>query len=385
MVMKNFTFCTTKTIENEKGGLSRAAEFVSGLNCKRVLIVTDKGVVGAGHYEKLARCLSSAGIGFCDYQDVGPDPSEQMVYAAAEVGTRHDIDGVVGIGGGSSLDVAKAVSVICKTKTRLDEIFGIEKVTGTRLPLILIPTTAGTGSEVTYSSVITAADGKKKVVISNKLYADVALLDVELTRTMPTVVAATTGMDAIVHAIEAYTSVNKKNPLSDMLAIEALKLLLGNIETAVSEGEHWEARSGMLLGAMLAGQAFSNSSVSSIHGFAYPLGEMFHLSHGLSNSLMIAPIMKFNASATRDYADISRRLFKEVSADSDENATAFFIRKIDGILATLKLNKKLRDLGVKDQQVEELAKAAFSQERLNLNNPRKIKLEDALAIYQNAF
>ena len=135
-----------------------------------------------------------------------------MVYAAAEVGTRHDIDGVVGIGGGSSLDVAKAVAVICKTKTRLDEIFGIEKVTGTRLPLILIPTTAGTGSEVTYSSVITAADGKKKVVISNKLYADVALLDVELTRTMPTVVAATTGMDAIVHAIEAYTSVNKKTP-----------------------------------------------------------------------------------------------------------------------------------------------------------------------------
>jgi alcohol dehydrogenase class IV len=233
--------------------------------------------------------------------------------------------------------------------------------------------------------VITAADGKKKVVISNKLYADVALLDVELTSTMPPFVAATTGVDAIVHAIEAYTSVNKKNPISDMLAIEALRLLLGNIELAVGAGEHWEARSSMLLGAMLAGQAFSNSSVSSVHGFAYPLGEMFHLSHGLSNSLMISPIIKFNASATRAYADLCRSLFKEAAGDSDEKASVFFIQKIDGILSALQLDKKLRDLGVKDQDIEELAKGAYGQERLNSNNPRKIELEDARAIYREAF
>jgi alcohol dehydrogenase class IV len=383
--MKNFTFCTTRTIVNEKGGVSRAAEFVSGLGCKRALIVTDKGVVAAGHYDKLALGLSGGGINACCYQDVGPDPSEKMVYAAADVATFNGIDCVVGIGGGSALDVAKAVSVVAKHKTRLDEIYGIDRVTGARLPLMLIPTTAGTGSEVTYSSVITAADGKKKVVISNKLYADVALLDVELTGTMPPFVAATTGVDAIVHAIEAYTSVNKKNPISDMLAIEALRLLLGNIEQAAGAGEQWEARSNMLLGAMLAGQAFSNSSVSSVHGFAYPLGEMFHLSHGLSNSLMISPIIKVNAPATRAYADLCRSLFKEVAGDSDENATAFFIKKIDGILAALKLDKKLRDLGVKDRDVEELAKGAFSQERLNSNNPRKIGLEDALAIYREAF
>jgi alcohol dehydrogenase class IV len=385
MGMKNFTFCTTRTIVIEKGGVSRAAEFVSGLAGKKALIVTDKGVVAAGHHEKLARSLSGAGITICDYQEVGPDPSEKMVYAAADVATVNGIDCVVGIGGGSAMDVAKAVSVVAKTNTRLDEIYGIEKVTGRRLPLILIPTTAGTGSEVTYSSVITAADGKKNVVISNKLYADVALLDVELTGTMPPFVAATTGVDAIVHAIEAYTSVNKKNPISDMLAIEALRLLLGNIEQAAAAGEQWEARSNMLLGAMLAGQAFSNSSVSSVHGFAYPLGEMFHLSHGLSNSLMISPIIQFNASATRHYADISKRLFHEVSGDSDENATAFFIRKIDAILAALKLDKKLRDLGVKEQDVEELAKGAFGQERLNSNNPRKVGLEDARAIYREAF
>ncbi|MBI5579558.1 MAG: iron-containing alcohol dehydrogenase [Deltaproteobacteria bacterium] len=371
---------------NEKGGVSRIAEFASGLNCTRVLVVTDKGVVAAGHYDKLAQRLSAANIKFFSYQDVGPDPSEQMVYSATEIATRNAIDCVVGIGGGSALDVAKAASVIAKTKIRLDEIFGIEKVAGTRLPLILIPTTAGTGSEVTYSSVITAADGKKKVVISNKLYADVALLDVELTSTMPTFVAATTGIDAIVHAIEAYTSVNKKNPISDMLAIEALRLLIGNIEQAVSEGDHWESKSKMLLGAMLAGQAFSNASVSSIHGFAYPMGEMFHLSHGLSNALMLSPILKFNApAAAREYGAIGKNLFKEVSGDSDENATAFLIRKIDRILASLNLDKKLRDFGVKDQNVEDLAKAAFSQERLNLNNPRKIGLDDARAIYQSAF
>lgn len=384
--MKNFTFCTTKLIVNEKGGLSRIAEFVMGLNCKRALVVTDKGVVAAGHYGRLAERLSAAGIQFCHYQDVGPDPSEQMVYTAAEVGSRNEVECIIGIGGGSSLDVAKTVSVIGKTKGRLDEIFGIEKVTGTRLPLILIPTTAGTGSEVTYSSVITAADGKKKVVISNKLYADVALLDVELTSTMPTFVAATTGMDAIVHAVEAYTSENKKNPISDMLAIEALKLLIGNIEPAVKEAGNWEAKSSMLLGSMLAGQAFSNSSVSSIHGFAYPLGELFHLSHGLTNALMISPIMKFNApAASSQYGAIGRALFNEVSGDSYENATGYLIRRIDEIIASLDLNKRLREFGVKEADVDELAKGAFGQERLNLNNPRKIRFEDALAIYRAAF
>ncbi len=384
--MKSFTFCTTKTIVNEKGCLSRIAEFVADLSCKRVLVVTDKGVVAAGHFDRLVQRLAAAGVAFYPYQDIGPDPSEQMVYTAAAVGSRNDIDGVIGIGGGSSLDVAKAVSVICKMNCRLDEIFGIDKVTGTRLPLILIPTTAGTGSEVTYSSVITAADGKKKVVISNKLYADVALLDVELTRTMPALVAATTGMDAIVHAVEAYTSVSKKNPISDMLAIEALKLLIGNIEPAVKEADNWEAKSSMLLGSMLAGQAFSNSSVSSVHGFAYPLGELFHLSHGLTNALMISPIMKFNAAdAAGQYGAIGKALFTEVAGDSDEKATAYLIQKIDGIIAGLNLNKRLRDYGVKESDVQGLAQGAFSQERLNLNNPRKIHLEDAVALYRAVF
>jgi alcohol dehydrogenase class IV len=384
--MKSFTFCTTKAIVNEKGGLARIGEFVSALGCKRVLIVTDKGVVAVGHYDSLARRLSAAGIQFCNYPEIGPDPSEQMVYSAADIGRTNEVDCIVGIGGGSSLDVAKAVSVISKTKGRLDEIFGIERVTGTRLPLVLIPTTAGTGSEVTYSSVITAADGKKKVVISNKLYADVALLDVELTITMPTIVAATTGVDAIVHAIEAYTSVNKKNPISDMLAIEALKLLIGNIVPAVKETGNLEAKSSMLLGSMLAGQAFSNSSVSSVHGFAYPLGELFHLSHGLTNALMVPPIMKFNApAAATQYGAIGKALFPEVSGESDEKAAAYLIQRIDRILAGVDLNKKLQDFGVKESNVEELAKGAFGQERLNLNNPRKIRLEDALAIYRAAF
>ncbi len=384
--MRNFTFCTTKLIVNEKGGLSRIAEFVAGLNGKRVLIVTDKGVIAAGHYDRLAQCLSNAGIACCQYQDIVPDPSEQMVYSAAEVGRRNDVDCIIGIGGGSSLDVAKAVSVISQTQNRLDEIFGIEKVTGFRLPLILIPTTAGTGSEVTYSSVITAADGKKKVVISNKLYADVALLDVELSSTMPPLVAATTGMDAIVHAVEAYTSVNKKNPISDMLAIEALKLLIGNIEPAVKEANNWEAKSCMLLGSMMAGQAFSNSSVSSVHGFAYPLGELFHLPHGLANALMISPIMKFNApGASNLYGAIGKTLFKDIAGGSDEEATACLIQRIDGIIASLDLNKRLRDFGVKESAVQELAKGAYSQERLNSNNPREIQLEDALAIYTAVF
>jgi alcohol dehydrogenase class IV len=189
------------------------------------------------------------------------------------------------------MDVAKLVALLAHGTEKLDEVYGVGVAKGPRLPLILVPTTAGTGSEVTPISIVTTGEGEKKGVVSPVLLPDIAVLDAELTLGLPAAVTAATGIDAMVHAIEAYTSKRLKNPVSDCLAREALRLLSLNIHEACSDGSNCEARQGMLLGAMLAGLAFANAPVAGVHALAYPVGARFHVPHGLSNSLVLPAVM----------------------------------------------------------------------------------------------
>ena len=293
---------------------------------------------------------------------------------------------VIGIGGGSVMDVAKAASVLLKTGCALDEIYGNGQIRGGRLPLILIPTTAGTGSEVTASSVISAADGRKNVAIDPTVYPDIALLDVDMISTMPRQIATTTGIDAVVHAIEAYTSATRKNPISDMLAAEALRYLLENIEASVQDNATDDIRSRMLLGSMLAGQAFSNATVAAVHAFAYALAEKFHLAHGLSNSLVLVPVLKFNIVAEPGlYGQLAKAVFAGIGNLSDGEAADFLVAELEKILAAISLNKRLRDYGIAREDLGSLAKAASGLERLLNNNPRPIGYDDALEIFARAF
>jgi alcohol dehydrogenase len=284
------------------------------------------------------------------------------------------------------MDVAKLVALLAQSDQSLEQVYGVGMAKGPRLPLIQIPTTSGTGSEVTPISIITTGKNTKKGVVSPLLLPDVALLDVELTLGLPPAVTAATGIDAMIHAIEAYTSKHRKNPLSDSLARQALALLSANIHTAVHQGDNRPAREKMLLGSMLAGQAFANAPVAAVHALAYPLGGHFHIPHGLSNSLVLPHVMRFNApAAAEQYAELAQIIDPTIANGSAQTMTQALIESIERLIVQLDLPNQLRQMGIESTQLELLATDAMEQQRLLVNNPREVSYDDALAIYQSAY
>jgi alcohol dehydrogenase class IV len=305
-MMKAFTFQAPPNILFEAGASSRLAETVAGYGVKRVLLVTDKGVRNAGLTKGAEASLARNGCTLTVFDEVEADPPSHIIERAIGLCRDNEIELVASIGGGSALDTAKLVAYLAKTPDRLDDIYGVGLAKGERLPLLLVPTTAGTGSEVTPIAIVTTPTTEKKGVVSPRLLPDWAILDPELTLGLPAHVTAATGIDAMVHAIEAYTSKHKKNPMSDQLARQALSLLSGNVRTVCSNGSNLEARSQMLLGSMLAGMAFANAPVAAVHALAYPIGAIFHVPHGLSNALVLTQVLRFNLpEAEALYAELA--------------------------------------------------------------------------------
>jgi len=304
--MTNFLYSAVSDVLVGPGTSSQLGDLAATMGIKRALIVTDPGIIKFGLLDAAVTNLKANNIELSIYSDVIADPPESVVMDAVSSAQAFGCDGVIGFGGGSSMDVAKLLAVLIKGEQQLAEIYGVDQISGGRLPLIQVPTTAGTGSEATMVSIITTGETTKAGVVSRTLLADKIILDAKLTLGLPAAVTAATGIDAMVHAIEAYTSVRLKNPLSDMLAREALRLMAGNISTAVKQGDNLQAREAMLLGAMLAGQAFANAPVAAVHALAYPLGGNYHIPHGLSNSLVLPHVLRFNASAAAElYAELA--------------------------------------------------------------------------------
>jgi alcohol dehydrogenase len=282
------------------------------------------------------------------------------------------------------MDVAKVVAVLLAGTQPLQALYGVDQVAGGRLPLILVPTTAGTGSEVTPVAVITTGETTKAGVSSPVLLPDIALLDADLTLGLPPRVTAMTGVDAMVHAIEAYTSKLKKNPLSDNLAREALRLLAANIRTAVSDGANREARAAMLLGACLAGQAFANAPVAAVHALAYPLGGHYHIPHGLSNSLVLPSVLSYNMPAAETlYAELAEIIVPAATGSAAARAAAL-VEALKQLIADVGLPATLAEAGVPAAELPMLAADAMQQQRLLVNNPREVSEADALAMYRAA-
>ncbi|MEY8688748.1 MAG: iron-containing alcohol dehydrogenase, partial [Leptothrix sp. (in: b-proteobacteria)] len=302
-------------------------------------------------------------------------------------------DLVVGFGGGSSMDVAKIVACLARpgqtgpsgAPLQLADLYGVESVRAARLPLIQLPTTAGTGSEVTRIAIVTTGESTKAGIVNGALLADHILLDATLTLGLPPAVTAATGIDAMVHAIEAYTSAHKKNPLSDLLAREALRLLGGHLLRAVGQGDDLQAREQMLLGAMLAGMAFENAPVAAVHALAYPLGGVYHLPHGLSNALVLPHVLRFNRSAAEPlYAELADVLGLGQGADAASRCDEL-IEHLATLSPRCGLPSRLRDCGIPADALPDLARAAMGQQRLLQNNPRPVLEADALGIYQAAY
>jgi alcohol dehydrogenase class IV len=304
--MTPFTFQAPSNILFEPGAVRKIADLVAQYGASRILLVTDKGVRGAGLTADAEAALTAARMSVTVFDDVVADPPSQIIESAAALCRDQKIELVLSIGGGSALDTAKLVAYLAKSPDRLDDIYGVGLAKGQRLPMILAPTTAGTGSEVTPIAIVTTPTTEKKGVVSPRLIPDWAILDPELTLGLPPHVTAATGIDAMVHAIEAYTSKVKKNPMSDQLARQALALLAANVRPVRKGGRDLEARSQMLLGSMLAGMAFANAPVAAVHALAYPIGAIFHVPHGLSNALVLPHVLEFNLPAAEAlYAELA--------------------------------------------------------------------------------
>ncbi|WP_394561115.1 iron-containing alcohol dehydrogenase [Aquipseudomonas alcaligenes] len=380
--MRTLAFNTTKSILIECGASRRLATHVRALGCQSVLLVTDPGVLAARLLDPVLAELESTGLKVVLFADVQADPPESVILVAVEAAKAAAADCVIGFGGGSSLDAAKLTALLARSGESLAEVYGINLAKGPRLPLILIPTTAGTGSEVTAVSVVTTGEGQKNVVISPLLLPDLAVLDAELTCGLPAPVTAATGIDAMVHAIESYTSRHLKNPISDCLAREALRLLSANLHQACRNGADLEARENMLLGACLAGMAFANSPVAAVHALAYPLGARFHIPHGLSNSLVLEPVVRFNLQAAAPlYAELAEIVLPGLSGDvlAKANALAEYLGSLAGELG---LPTRLRELGIGESDLDALALDATKQARLLGNNPREMNRDDIRSIYE---
>ena len=380
----SLNFRTVPLVESGLGKISILSDVCNQLNIKKPLIITDQGLFKLGFVEEIEKSLSIKNISPSVYNKVKADPPESNIFEAVNLYQNHKADGVIGFGGGSSMDVAKAVSYFSINNVNIKECYGVNNLKNDRCPLIQIPTTAGTGSEVTPIAIFTLENEQKMGIVDPLLYADCAILDAELTIGLPQNITAYSGIDAMVHAIEAYTTKIKKNPISDALARKALALLGANIKEAVNNPENKKARESMLLGSMLAGMAFANAPCAAVHALAYPIGAKFHVPHGLSNSLVLPEVLKFNSKKVSNlYCEIASDCLPDL--EGKKNDIDNFITGIEQLIIDLKIPRKLKDVGINKKDIQMLAADALKQQRLLINNPREVNLEDVISIYEASY
>ena len=381
-----FSFDSPGSIYVDWGGARRVGETLSGWFSQRnLLIVTDRFLHESGALDPALASLAASGFSVTVFDQVVADPPEAVLMACVEQGKAAGADLVMGLGGGSSMDIAKLAAVLLVTAQELSDLYGIGKIRGARTPLVQVPTTAGTGSEMTNITILTTGETTKMGIIGHQLYADRVLLDAELTLGLPAVQTAATGIDAMVHAIEAFTSKHLKNPLSDVFAREAMRLMAPNLVTACTQPDNRAAREAMLLGSALAGQAFANSPVAAVHALAYPLGGYYHLPHGLTNALMLGPVLRYNI---RVAAPLYAELADVVQGPSDEGVqarAAAFVAYMADLMDRSGAPRRLRDCQVTEESLPMLARDAMLQSRLLVNNPVEVTEADALALYREAF
>jgi len=377
-----FEFATTPRVILKPGAMRQPADWVGSLPGRRLFVITDPGLVKAGVVAPIVAALEDAGLAVTLYADVEADPPESRVMATVMAAREAGAEVVVGLGGGSSMDTAKLVALLAATPQPLESIYGIGLAKGPRLPLVQVPTTAGTGSEVTPIAIVTTPTQEKKGVVSPLLYPDLAILDAELTLGLPPPVTAMTGIDAMVHAIEAYTSVLKKNPLADSLAREALRQMYEHLPRVLADGRDLASRSAMLAGSMMAGMAFANAPVAAVHALAYPLGGHFHVPHGLSNALVLAPVLQYNLPAAEAwYAELAGVINPAQRFADPAAAARWFVDDMTRLVSEMPFAQTLREVGVAEKDLDLLAKDAMKVERLLVNNPRAMTFDAAYSIY----
>lgn len=379
------TLSTTSRIVMGPGASQTLGAEVKARGIRRVLIVTDKGVFSAGLLKTIEASLNGSGIRYGIFDGVEPDPRYEIVEECLAAARGFKAQMLIGVGGGSPMDITKVTAVMLTNKPPVLQYVGIGLVPRPGLPTILIPTTAGTGSEVTPIAILSdEGDKLKKGIVSPYLFPALGILDPELTVGLPPHVTAATGMDALIHAIEAYTSINA-TVITDMYCEKALELLYGNIRTAFAKGDNMEARTAMMEGALLAGIAFANAGVTAVHAFAYPIGAEFHIPHGIANTLMLPHVIRFNVLGNLDkFAQLAWPFGIPAEGLTKLEIVDEVVNAIDRLANDLKVPRHLKDFGVKEKDIDMLAQGVMKVTRLLGNNPRTLYLQDAKDIYKAA-
>jgi alcohol dehydrogenase len=378
-LLNSFSFELPTKIEYGVGVAKSLADVIKKDNFKRLLLVSDEGVARSGLLGQVTDALDAHQLKWTVFDRVEPNPKDYNVQEGTDIASRSGADCLVAIGGGSPIDCAKAIAVVACQGGAVRDYEGPGKIGPDVLPLIAIPTTAGTGSEVTFSSVITDSSEKFKFSIKDPNIAPkVALVDPEMTLTMPPDLTAATGMDALTHAIEAFTA-NASEPLADSAALYAIELISAHLRNAVSDGHHMEARAGMLLGSVLAGIAFSHSDVAAVHCVAEALGGKYDAAHGVCNAVVLPAVMEYNMTYCQErYARIAGAmgLTYENAADGASQA----VMAVQQLASDVRL-PEFGALGVQEKDLEELAANSFKNGS-NIDNPRPMKKEDYLKLFQ---
>lgn len=383
--MQISSFKSAHTLITGQGCSSTLSEHLDRLNINYPLIVTDKGVRNSGTLDLITAQLTSRKYSIFD--DVASEPDNNVVEHCFAVYNAQPHDAIISVGGGSAIDIAKCVAVLAGNNQTLSAMFGENNVVKRGIPHIAIPTTAGTGSEVTNIAILSVpSEQTKKGVVSDFLLPDLAIVAPEMTLSCPQHITAASGVDALVHAIEAYLS-NFSSPITDALAIKAMGMIINHLPTAYRSPQDIDARENMATASLMAGLAFGNAGVGAVHALAYPLGGRYHISHGVSNALLLPYVMEWNKSAclTR-FTHMATALSTPVTPHDDAETMANkVIQQLHDLCEEVGIPRGMRTLGIKKDDIPELAKEAIKVERLLKNNPRKLSLSDIESIYYAAY
>jgi len=381
-----FSFTGAKKIVFGRGSLNSLAEQVQALPAKNPLVVIDKNLVKTGLLDRIAALLAPAGVKYTVFDKIEPEPRIELADEGTALAVKNKCDSVIGLGGGSAMDVAKAIAVMATNRGAAVDYLGLNKVPKAGLPKIMIPTTAGTGSEVTFTAVFVRKNLKKKEGMNSPyLYPELALLDPELTISLPPQPTAQTGIDALCHAIESYTSVNA-SPMSELFSLQAIVLIAENLRTCVHDGKDIQARENMLLGSLYAGLGLANAGVTAVHSLSYPLGGKYGIGHGLANTVLLPAVMAFNlAAAPEKFTDIAEAMGECIDGLPVREAAYLAVEAVEALIEDCGIVTSLEKLGIKEKDFPALADVALTVARPLENNPRKVTKEDAIEIYTDAF
>jgi len=360
-----------------QGAITNLSDELKEHRASKVFLVSDSGVASAGIVEKVSDLVKANGLVVIQYLDVKPEPTFKDLENCLEVFNSNKCDLIIGLGGGSPLDVAKGVSVLATNDSSILDYVGVNLIPKPGIPKVLIPTTSGTGAEVTKNAIFTDQKEKlKKGVVSKYLIPDVAIVDSELTLSVPPAVTAATGMDALTHAIESYTS-PKATIQTDLYALRAIELISASLRRAVAFGSDKDAREKMALGSVFAGISLANAGVGAVHACAYPLGGKFGTGHGVTNALLLPYIMEYNLIGDmQKFANIARAMGEVTEMLSLREQAELACKAVLSLSRDIDIPQKLSELGVKKEDIPGLAEASMKVTRLMDNNPKKLTLEE---------